>query len=130
MGYLKNVDNLATIRAENDSLEFIVTLMENNLESKNEAQGTMLFELLRCMSNLSELTQHQDGLVKAGLIKHLSRVVRGKLVERLHWKPSEQNGEYCSFEKALAVKCLYPYAIDPNFSKIILADEPLLTGTL
>ena len=128
MGYLKNVDKLATIHAE-ESLAFSVSFLNRMLDSNNNVKGNMLFELLRCLSNLSEISQHQESLVRAGLIKSLSRIVKGKLVERLHWKPSEHNDEYCSFEKALATKCLYSYAIHPEFSKIVLADEPLLMGT-
>ena len=129
MGYLKNVDTLATLNTK-ESLAFIVPLLNRILDSNNYSQGTMLFELLRCLSNLSEISQHQESLVRAGIIKSLSRIVKGKLVERLHWKPSDHNDEYCSFEKALATKCLYSYAIHPEFSKIVLADEPLLIGNI
>lgn len=127
LGYMKNVDKLATIQAE-ESVAFAVTYMERMLDSKNNVNGNMLFELLRCLSNLSELAQHREGLVRAGILKDLSRIVQGKLVERLYWKPSERNDEFCSFEKAYAIKCLYSYAIHPKFSGAVLEDEPLITG--
>lgn len=132
MGYLKNEEQLATIQAEEGlafSMSFLKRMLDSNNCCVNNSIETMLFELLRCLSNLSEISQHQESLVRVGLIQNLSRIVRGNLVERRHWQPSEHNDEYCSFEKALAVKCLYSYAIHPEFSKIVLADKPLLNGT-
>ena len=128
MGYLKNVDKLATINAE-EGIAFSIMFLNVMLDSNNNSKGNMLFEMLCCLSNLSEVSQHQKSLVRAGIIESLSRIVKGKLVERLHWKPSEHNDEYCNYEKALAIKSLYSYAIHPEYSKIVLADEPLLLGT-
>ena len=129
MSYLKNVDILSAIKTE-ESLAFSISVLNEMLDSNNNDSDNMLFEHLRCLSNLSELSQHQEILVQAGLLKGLSRIVKGKLVERLHWKPSENKDEYCNFEKALAIKCLYPYAIHPEYSKIVLADKPLLMSKL
>lgn len=111
-----------------DSLEFTVQFLVNTLNSKNAYEGAMLFEVLRNLCNLSEMKIHQEFLVKFGIISHLSRILRGKLIERLFWKTTESNDEYSSYEKYLATKCLYSYAIDSKHSKIIIADELLLEG--
>ena len=109
IGYLKNLDKLATIKTE-ESLAFTVSVLDRMLDSNNNLKGNLFFELLRYLSNLSEISQHQESLVRAGLIKSLSTIVKGNLVERLHWKPSEHSDENYNFEKVLAIKCLYSYA--------------------
>lgn len=128
MGYLKNVDKLASIRAD-ESLAFSVSLLERMMGSKNESNGIMLHELLRTIGNLSEIPQNRWRLVQNGLIKAISKIVRGKLVKRAHWKPADRKNEFCSLEKALAIKCLYSYVIDSDFSGTVLEDESLLKGT-
>ena len=118
---------MASIHIE-ESLEFTVQFLINTLNSKNAYEGAMLFEVLYNLCNLSEMKQHQEFLIKFGLIPNVSRIMRGKLIERLFWKTSEYNDEYSSYEKSLAAKCLYSYAIHPDHSKLLIADELLLKG--
>ena len=124
---MKNKDQLDLIKAD-ETIVFAIQFLANMLNHKNEYFGMMLYEILRLFANLSDFKQ--DSLVQAGILNHLSRVMRGKLIDRLHMKPAENKDEYCYYEKALAAKCLYPYAIHPQHSKLIFADTPLLQGIL
>lgn len=128
LGYMKNLDKVAAIHAE-ENLSYCVKFLTETIDSKNSSNGVMLHELLRRFCNLSEMKQHQNILVSAGLLPQLARIVKGKLVERLCWKAADNVNEFCSFEKALATKCLYPYAIHPQHSGLILSDSALVTGT-
>ena len=127
LGYMKNLDKVATIHAE-ENLTYCVKYLTETIDGKNTAGGVMLHELLRRFCNLSEMKQHQDVLVSGGLLPQLARIVKGKHVERLHWKAADNVDEFCSFEKALATKCIYPYAIHPLHSHYILEDSALITG--
>lgn len=127
MGYMKNKDKLDSIQADT-ALDFEVRFLERMLDSKNKIGGALLHVILRSLVNLAEVKT--DTLARVGLVRALKRVVCGALVERDYWKPAANNDEYCSHEKALAVKCLYPFAIHQQHSKAIVADEPLLKGTV
>lgn len=125
MGYMKNKDKLELIKAD-ESIAFAIKFLESILNNGNTVAGMMLYEILRLFCNLSEFKQ--DTLVKAGILPHLSRIIHGKLIERLHMKPAQNNDEYCSLEKSLAAKCLYPYAIHTEHAKKLFADNSLLQG--
>ena len=122
---MKNKNQLDLIKAD-DTIVFAIQFLANMLNHKNEYCGMMLYEILRLFVNLSDIKQ--DFLVQAGILNHLSKVMRGKLIERLHMKQAQNSDEFCNYEKALAAKCLYPYAIHPQHSKLIFADAPLLQG--
>ena len=127
LGFMKNEDLVAAIGVE-ERLEFNVSFLADSLSARCAFGGAMLFEVLRHACNLSEMRQHQEHLVRFGLLPLFARIVKGVRAERLFWKPSEADDEFCAFEKALAAKCLYSYAIHPDFSKLLFADESLLKG--